>query len=334
MTLPILLPRSEINDERWNELIGKSEQNVVYAFSWYLDIVCDNWKALVWPSPDNYQIVMPLPIKRKWNIEVIQQPIFCQYLGLFSIEKISEQQSEQFLKQLSSSFSYISSYNFHPDNSAIISNVLHQFPKFEVKQNHTYWLSLSDSFSKIHADYSSDRKANIKRGEKFDWIIKFSEDIQPLIQLFKDNHAFGISGGVSDKAYQILSELYETLKLLKAAEIYYAAKDEKMNAGALFVKTGKMIIFLFNSADVIGRKENARSILLNNYFRLNAGETLIFDFESPEIKSISSFYKSFGAEPITYFSIRKNDLPFPFKQIQNWRVRKSIKTIEVQPEGF
>ncbi|WP_159474098.1 GNAT family N-acetyltransferase [Dyadobacter sp. 3J3] len=326
MTLPILLPRSEIIDERWNELITKSEQSIIYANSWYLDVVCDNWKAIVWPSADDYQIVMPLPIKRKWNIEVVQQPLFCQYLGLFSIDKISEQQLYLFLKKLSSSFSYISSYHFHPDHSAILSDVFHHFPKFEVKHNHTYWLSLSDSLPDIQLKYSSDRKANLKRGEKFDWIIKPSEDIEPLIQLFRDHHAAGISGGVSEKAYEILSCLFNALKINSAANVFYAEKDGRINAGALFVKADKMVIFLFNAADLIGRKENARTVLLDHYFKLYAGKSLSFDFESPEIKKISSFYKSFGASPVPYFSIRKNDLPFPFKQIQNWRVKKSLKS--------
>lgn len=334
MTLPILLPRSEINDERWNELIAKSERSVVYAYSWYLDIVSDNWKALVWPSKDDYQIVMPLPIKRKWDIEVIQQPLFCQYLGLFSLENISEQLFYLFLEKLSSSFLYISSYHFHPDNFAILHDVLHRFPKFKVRQNHTSWLSLSDSLPNIRSQYSSDRKANLKRGEKLNWTITSSNDIQPLIQLFQTHHASGISGGVSIKAYEILSDLFEILKMYEAAEVFYAEKDGKINAGTLFVRTGKKVIFLFNAADLIGRNGNARTILLDYFFKLNAEKPLIFDFESPEIKSISGFYKSFGADPVPYFSIRKNDLPFPLKQIQNLRVRKSTKTIEVRPEDF
>lgn len=334
MTLPILLPRSEINDERWNELIANSEQSVIYAHSWYLDVVCDNWKALVWPTVDDYQIVMPLPVKRKWKVEVIQQPLFCQYLGLFSINKITGQQFYLFLQKFSSSFIYISSYHFHPDNTAILHDILFQFSKFEVKQNHTFRLSLSDSFPDIQSKYSSDRKLNLKRGAKFNWTTRSSEDIKPLIQLFERNHASGISGGVSGKAYEILLKLFETLKLYEAVEVYYTEKEGKINAGVLFVKMGKKVIFLFNSADLIGRKENARTILLDHYFKLNAGKSLIFDFESPEIKTISSFYKSFGGKQVPYFSIRKNDLPFPFKQIQNWRVRKSINTIEARPEDF
>lgn len=334
MIVPILLPRSEINDERWNELIAKSEHGVAYAHSWYLDIVCDNWNALVWPSADNYQIVMPLPIMRKWKIEVVQQPLFCQYLGLFSIDKISGQQLYLFLKKFSSSFFYISSYNFHPDHTAILRDVWHQFPIFEVKQNHTYWLSLSDSLPDIQLKYSSDRNANLKLAAKFDWIIKSGNDIQPLIQLFKDHHASGISGGVSDKAYDILSRLFKKLKMYGDAEVFFAEKGGEIHAGALFVRTGKKVIFLFNAADVMGRKGNARTILLDLYFRSNAGKPMIFDFESPEKKSIANFYKSFGAYQVPYFSIRKNDLPFPVKQIQNWRVTRSIKTTEARPEGF
>ncbi|MBE9464120.1 GNAT family N-acetyltransferase [Dyadobacter subterraneus] len=332
MTLPILLSRSEINDARWNELIAKSGQSVIYGFSWYLDIVCDNWKALVWPSTDNYQIVMPLPIKRKWNIEVVQQPLFCQYLGLFSIENLTDQQLDLFLKGLSSSFSYISAYHFNPDNSSLLQNVLHQFSKFEVRQNHTFWLSLSGSSSEIWAKYSSDRKANLKRGVRFEWVISPGEDIELLIHLFKEHHASGINGGVSDKAYTMLSDMVASLKLRDAIEVLYAQIGGTVHAGVLFVRTGNKVIFLFNAADEIGRRGNARTILLDHYFQSNSERPITFDFESPQLKSIASFYKSFGADPIPYFSVRKNDLPFPLKQIQNWRVRKLINTIEAPSE--
>ncbi len=60
-------------------------------------------------------------------------------------------------------------------------------------------------------------------------------------------------------------------------------------------------------------------------YKLNDKEEII-DFESPEIESIASFYKSFGGNEIPFYKISKNKLIFPFRQVQNWRKRHLLKT--------
>jgi hypothetical protein len=333
MTPPILLSRAAIDDKRWDQLIEQSSQSVVYGYSWYLDEVCNDWKALVWPSAEDYQIIMPLPVRRKWSIEVIQQPLFCQYLGLFSVLDISEFHLILFLEKVSSFYPYITSYHFHPDLTAILNRVLPQFPIFEIKQNHTYWLSLENSLSTIRSNYSSDRIINLKRSEREKWVVGQSNNIIPLITLFQKYHASKIPGGVADVSYSLLTALFESLDRHKAAELFYIVKEGEIHAGALFVQAAGKVLYLFNAADETGRLGNARTFLLDHYFQLNVEKPLIFDFESPEKASVASFYKSFGARKMPYYSIRKNDLPFPFRQIQNWRVSRAFNTIEVPFEG-
>ena len=49
---------------------------------WYLDIVHENWDALM---EDDYERVMPMPvITKNWRISYIFQPFFVQQLGVFS----------------------------------------------------------------------------------------------------------------------------------------------------------------------------------------------------------------------------------------------------------
>ena len=327
MTAPLLLSRSEINDVSWNELIKKSEQQVIYGYSWYLDIVCnDQWKAIVWPSVDNYQIIMPLPLARKWFVEVIQQPLFCQYLGMFSIQRLTEENVVKFLDCLSKNFSYISSYHFHPSNTSILKAPLSESLAFQVKRNTTFWLSLSKSYQTIRSNYSSDRKKNVKRSIAENWTVIKSEDLAPLLNLFKENHINQISGGVHKNAFSILGDLFEKITHYQYSEVFYAAKNGRIHAGILLVTSGKKIIYLFNAADKLGRKGNARTYLINKFFEENSGKPGNFDFESPEIAAIASFYESFGADPTPYITIRRNDLPYPIREIQNWRLKRLVNT--------
>ena len=317
--LPKLLVRSQIEDAQWDLFIQHSEQRVVYGYSWYLDIVCKDWNALVLYSGGDFQVVMPLPIRRKFGVKILQQPLFCQYLGLFSRFELTIETAEAFLKSLCQHFSYISSYSFHPENFQFISPTSDRFPKLKIHEKHTHWLCLNSTFETIQAGYSLRRKFNLKKSEAFGWAVLNSQHIEPLVNLFRNNHASKIHGGVDERAYVLLSQLFEKLLENKCAELRYGTIDGEIHAGCLFVQEGKMGIYLFNSADDIGRKGNARTYMINKYFKDNAGNTDCFDFESPEITSIASFYEQFGANKIPFISIQKNDLRFPVKQIQKLR---------------
>lgn len=326
---PVLLTRSRIDDQRWNELIGQSQQQIIYGYSWYLDIVCEDWNALVWPSTDNFQIVMPLPIRKKWNFSVIQQPLFCQFLGIFSQNELTVQQVTDFLTAFSSNFSYVSTYSFNPQNYPLIQTVISQFAQLKFTENHTFWLSLNNSFETIHSKYSKSRRLNLAKARKHDWILKLSDDILPMVNLFKNYHESLIEGGVSNQAYLLLARLTEELLTRKCAEIWYLSLENEIHAGALFVQKNKTAVYLFNAADKTGSKQNARTYLLDQYFKKHAENDLCFDFESPEIASISKFYKSFGGEIKPFFEIQKNDLPFPLKQIQKFRKKLLLKPYKI-----
>jgi hypothetical protein len=47
---------------------------------WHLDRTAVVWDALVW---GDYEFVMPLPVRKKWGIQYVYQPLFCQQLGIF-----------------------------------------------------------------------------------------------------------------------------------------------------------------------------------------------------------------------------------------------------------
>jgi dTDP-4-amino-4,6-dideoxygalactose transaminase len=59
----------------------------IYAYSWYLNNVCEKWDTLV---EDDYVSVMPLPYRKKMGVTYIFPPTITQQLGVFSHENISE----------------------------------------------------------------------------------------------------------------------------------------------------------------------------------------------------------------------------------------------------
>ncbi|GIV44116.1 MAG: hypothetical protein KatS3mg035_1239 [Bacteroidia bacterium] len=81
----IRLKRSQINDDLWNECVKNAKNPRIYALTWYLDSVCEEWYGI---TNANYDFVFPVPIAWKWGIiPWVAQPPFCQQLGVFFFSK-------------------------------------------------------------------------------------------------------------------------------------------------------------------------------------------------------------------------------------------------------
>ncbi len=310
------LQRHEISAAQWNHFIETSPQRIVYAYTWYLDVVSPQWGALVISQNGSWQAVMPLPIRRKWMTRVIQQPFFCQLLGIFTHPNHrTEEFTSLFLQQLPAYFGYISIYagrlglNFISPKS------------YDIRTHFNYLLSLHTPYELIREGYSRDRRINLARAQKNEWQLEESLDIVPLLRLFKENHASNIEGGVAESAYELLKSLFAVLLEKNAARLLYATKNNQIEAGALFAISENRIIYLFNAASPLGRKGNARTWLIDYIIQQYANRPIVFDFESPEIPSIEAFYKSFGTYSEIYHSLRLNQLPFPLRQIQQYRLK-------------
>jgi hypothetical protein len=313
---PILLSREQIDAQTWDNHIHQSRQCVIYALSWYLDIVCEQWQALVWPSISDFSIVMPLPVRTKFGMPVLYQPLFCQYLGIFSKQELSESECEAFLEALKAHFSYISQYNFNPENFVVMNRLDRRGFECEVFQTH--WLDLRRPYREIYASYSRDRIMNLKRSGRTVWEIIESDDLGPLIALFEENQAAGI-GRIKGNAYRTLRELAKRCISGGVGLLAYARSGTHTGAGILLTCYRGRTIYLFNAADHEGRKGNARALMLDAYFRENADSGSVFDFESPQKESIAHYYAGFGALAKPFYCITRNALPFPFRVMQKLR---------------
>ena len=90
------IKRKNIDVAKYDACIANSIQSRIYAFSWYLDIVADNWDVLVL---DDYKAVMPIPWRKKFGIKYTYTPLRVLELGIFSTEEVHEIQFVEKLKK-------------------------------------------------------------------------------------------------------------------------------------------------------------------------------------------------------------------------------------------
>ena len=100
----VWLRHNEIDREQWDNCIKDSPGTKPYGFSWYLDIMCPGWEALV---DDEYDSVFPIPCFRKYGFRYIATPIFLQQLGAYSPDKPLQKATNEFVEYMPDFYSLI-----------------------------------------------------------------------------------------------------------------------------------------------------------------------------------------------------------------------------------
>ena len=297
------LKHIEIDKVKWDFVIGNSYNGIIYAYSWYLDIVCPFWDALV---SDDYSFIMPLPAKNKYGINYLLQPVFMQQGGIFSPEEISEKKISDFISAIPSKFKYI--------HLSMNVNIKAENKLFK-RRGITMHLDLNRSYREIHSDYNSNTKRNLKQANDCGLIYTFCNDSLCFVDLIKQTK-LNSEQILKPNHYLMIKKLIdETLKRDKG-ELVSVANSSKILSMAFFLKTHSGIINLLNISTPDALESKAMFFLFDNYFQFKANNPIIFDFEGSSIPGVARFYKGFGAETRYFPILKQNNLPFPLKYIK------------------
>lgn len=291
--------RDDIDTAKWDSCIARSVNGIVYAYSWYLDIVAENWDALI---GDDYQTVFPLPYNVKYGIPYIYQPFFTQQLGLFSLGSINPALVSEFLDAIPRSFRYI--------DLNLNTFVRVDYPNAKVFPRVTYHLDLIEPFDVITSRYSSNTKRNVLKAVAYNISVVKGLSAFQIIELKKGN----MTVSLKQKHFDILTQLITQSVGNGVGELYgaYTARNE-LCAGALFLKTNGKVIYLLASSTDEGREQRAMFGLVDHFINQNSESHLVLDFEGSNIESVARFYDGFGASPCEYNRIVLNRLPWYLK---------------------
>ena len=303
------LTYNEIDKQRWDDCISNAFNGIIYAYSWYLDIVCPSWEALV---EDDYERVFPLTVGKKSGVNYLFQPFFTQQLGVFSKNKLNEKIIEDFIENIPCKYKF-AEINLNTFNK-LSSEKYTIFPKL------THELDLIPKYETTYNHYSENTKRNIKLAINSGVTISTRSDADEIIRIFRENKGKEIIA-LKEKEYLILKKLIEFCLHKKIAHIRAATGNNgKLCAGAVFVESNNKVIFLFSATNAEAKSSGAMSFLIDSFIKENSQRNLTLDFEGSNDPNLARFYKSFGAKECIYFQYKKNDL--------SWILAKSVTFIK------
>lgn len=278
------LSHHEIDIYKWNQIIDSAANHLCYAYSWYLDAVSPGWEALI--SAD-YQFVMPLPVKRKYGITYVVQPILTQQLGVFSSDKITEEIILEFISMIP-----YRSYALHLNA---------ENPYFKAEKRPNFILNLQQPLVDLRSAFSKNTKRNIDKSLKMNLILDENINIDSFIQFHDSIDKFFVS-----KNKSIVNSLFISASKHNMLNITGVKnKNQELLAAVALIISNNRITYLMAASNLEGKQTSAMFLLINFIVEKFANKSFVLDFEGSTVEGIARFYKSFGAKLSPYFIIQK-----------------------------
>lgn len=285
------LKRHELDEDKYNSCIKSAINSRIYAYSWYLDIVADNWDVLVL---NNYEAVMPLPWRCKYFIKYIYPPAWTQQLGVFSESEIDDNLIHEFIYSIPNKFKKVT----------IQFNVGNDISLKKTAERTNYILLLHKPYEKLLSSFKNNRTYSINLAKRNNLTVK-NCSFNELLKISNEKDAYKISKSAIESLKKLSNFLKKNDKGFLLG-VYNAG--EQLIGGAIFLKEVNRISYLFSVVNIEGKKKQAASLLLNEVIHNYANSSFTLDFEGSMIPGIASFFKSFGAQKESYFLYQK-----PFK---------------------
>ncbi len=290
-----LVPRKEIDVQKWDDLIASSLSETIYPYCWYLDTVSENWSAMV---VDDYKFVMPVVWKKKVGMKYIYQPFYTQQLGVFSREYVDPELIQKMLRILYKKFRF-GGINFNA------KNLVGEDLPFTVDDKSNYVMTLDQDYDTHYKGFTSNAKRNIKRSLELSEQVERNLPVEELVRLKRENDVLQRS----EEDYRWMVKVFETIQQHDAGKIYAIRTGNEIIAAAFFAFSKTRAIYLLSASSQTGKEQRGMFRIIDTFINDYAGSGKILDFEGSNIPSVARFFGGFGAQADIYQSVSFNRLP-------------------------
>lgn len=276
------LTHQSIDMEQWDKAVDTSANGLVYARSWFLNVLSPGWEALV---EENYRYIFPVPVKRKYKLPYIVQPKLTQQLGVFSALAVSSKIIKTFIQKLPSY-----SYEIYLNESNVYN---------EAEPQPNYVLELNQSYEILCKSFSKNTRRNIEKATK-SGMKSTTLNVGEFMEFYRTSRNIHQMNDL--KTLENLINKGISLGELKLKGVVDA--NENLLAALCYTIYKNRLTFLLPVAGEAGKKALAMFYLVDHLIRQNVNFDLLLDFEGSREEGVARFYESFGATNRPYYKIK------------------------------
>jgi hypothetical protein len=301
------LKHAEIDLKAWDNCITGSFNGTLHAWSWYLNLCCREWDALV---EDDYTSVMPLIIGKHWGHKIIVLSGFARPLGIFSKEPINAAKTQAFVDAIPEHFLYY----------RILLNKYNpvELPREAVLLRNNYELDLIKPYYRLVSDFNSALRFKLNLAMTHHFTVNKGLTQKDLMG-FMSSHPIRPGKKISANNYLLLRMLITGILRHKSGEVFgLYNRHSQLTAVALFSWFNNRIHLEFLASDPAQEKAYPQLFLIDRFIEKYAETNSTLSFEYPVEPANPNQFTDFNARESHVIEIRHNRLPF-YMKILSWR---------------
>ena len=266
----------------YDTCISASPNGLVYAISWYMDIVCPDWEIL---ATGDYSAVMPLPVTRSLGRVILRQPDYAWQLGIFSTRIPSPEVIRHFLHSIPSGYRLkklcLSKFNIVPSDKARFQNSAE--------------LDLIRPYGVIRSRFGPSMKTRLDLAAENSLSYVANVSVHDMLMFAYKLDRFNrhrLNPGEISKLRLIATNAIR----FRAGQIG-AAYDSHNNlcATILFITFRGRASILHASASSEGMASGGIEYLIDRFIEMNAEQNLVLCVDNPSDRNLMNILKSCGS---------------------------------------
>jgi hypothetical protein len=316
----------EIPQEDWDKFIRQSPEGALYACWAYASLIEPDWEAVIVSDRNGWRGVMPVCVKQKMGLRYAVQPVFSQYWGIFlaplpeatPYERLSAR--KKVVDAVLSALPEVSIFSYRMAPEFDYPLPFH-WKGYSIETRFTYQLGLFHEPQVLFRRFQPRLRQQLNACKRKGLMITETTDPTQLIGLVAKSTAAGRAPAGEDAVFSgILEKLCSLLIETGAGKILMTADGTgAVLAAGLFGRYREKTLYLAGAFDPAAADLHPMEFLMWNAISQACENSRIFDFEGSMMEGIERFFRKFGAVPVPYYNIYRNQLPFFLKWIPGLR---------------
>ncbi len=283
----------------------------LFSTDWWLDAVAGpaGWDVALAGNGQGIQASMPFTYRRKFGLTVSTQPQLTQCLGPWlrhsaakSAKRLSRQKHllEELIRQLPKTDYFMQKWHHSQTNWLPF-----HWAGFQQTTRYTYVLPGLRDLDQVWDGFDQSIRTDIRKAEsRHGLTIKSQPDIESFIRL--NRLVFKRQGRSMPYSESLVRRIDAACGERSQRRIFIAVDgDGRPHAGVYLVWDGMSAYYLLGGGDPALRNSGATSYCMWSAIQFAATVVDRFDFEGSMIPAVERFVRSFGAEQVPYFQIKR-----------------------------
>lgn len=297
------------NKEKYINFCENDDNIPIFSQPWWLDSVCgqNNWDVCLVEKGGQIWATMPYYKNNLYGLNILVMPKLTQFIGPYIKYPIKQKYYKKLswekevidllISQLPNNYLFYQCFD-----SKIINWLPFKWNNFEQTTRYTYVIK-NISLEEFEENLETDVRRRKKKAYELGVEVTEGSDIKVFYEI--NTMTFTRKGMKMPYSFEFINELYNNCNRQNACKMYFAKYQGKIIAANFLVYDKNTVYYLMGGIDPNYKDIGAMDSILFESIKFTLDSKKVFDFEGSVIKSIETYFRSFGAIQQSYFQITK-----------------------------